>query len=317
MTLTPRPWASDEGRVVETASLNRPTASTSTGHLFNRMYPLSSDSQAKSPIPASRPIRSSPLAGPALSASRFLRNAACSSTPDLSQQEEKPSKSYAFGLFQRSASSSGHRPREEDGRCTSPDAAGKRKRLKLRKHRPDRPVSSPPLSNPAGTPPRRLAASPSRPPIANAPKSTRRHSSAPFQSSGMPTLGTHFRVPAVAAQRAEDTWLTSSPWGEIPRFNRLGLRSPNVVLPLSAKEYHRRQSLSPAKLSAPQARRPIPINLDPSHRRSRSFSDVYQVPPPPSLLRQASEPVVDASSGSHSKESWEESYESFPSLTST
>ncbi|KAJ6617119.1 hypothetical protein B0H10DRAFT_2218920 [Mycena sp. CBHHK59/15] len=80
-----------------------------------------------------------------------------------------------------------------------------------------------------------LAAFPAPPP--NFPRALSRDS--------LPALSRSSPPPSISGV-ADGSWLPSPPFGETPRFSRLSLAAPNVVLPMSAREHRQRCGATPA-----------------------------------------------------------------------
>ncbi|KAG6849115.1 hypothetical protein H0H93_011176, partial [Arthromyces matolae] len=74
----------------------------------------------------------------------------------------------------------------------------------------------------------------------------------PSTSKTAPSTSAHngrrASLPAKKYESGFDNWMAANTYASTPRFTRLGLHSPNIVLPISAREY-RRQAANKAKLN--------------------------------------------------------------------
>ncbi|EAU80505.1 hypothetical protein CC1G_11860 [Coprinopsis cinerea okayama7 len=259
-----------------------------------------------------RPLRSSPLAGPALSHddSRQLRSHLnSSSTPNLADLP-KPDGGH---LPPRSKSSQAcnnlaphwtpvledrHSHYSTSSTSTSSEVSKPgRKVFKLRKPHPSaRTTAIPPPHRsdtflPFPQQQRQQRSAPCTP--------TRRARSlhGPSQETSTPPLLT--RCPEVL--RSDESWMTFSPTAEIPRFSRLGIKASHVVMPLSAKEFHRRRQ---RQMSAAQ---PLSTLASSSISTSTSASTSRLQPPPP-----PSGPPTEARTSSRSFTTAIDDYEEAP-----
>ncbi|KAJ7631379.1 hypothetical protein DFH06DRAFT_1439204 [Mycena polygramma] len=200
-----------------------------------------------------KPVRSSPLAGPAL-----LREGA-------PEGESLPSR-----LFRVSSTPKLHSLRRFDSTppplplpASPPALNGLSRRASL-----ERPpafynfspesatfaaqLPSPPLTPPSPSP-RRHARTRSRSSIvapmpvfcATSPPPSFPHAlTAPLspsrcRTSAVPLIRANPAIASDSWNDSEDNWLTSTPCSSTPRFSRLGMAAPNVVLPVPARAYQR------------------------------------------------------------------------------
>ncbi|KAJ3752484.1 hypothetical protein EV360DRAFT_75323 [Lentinula raphanica] len=189
----------------------------------NMSFPVSSPTRRLS---VHRPLRSSPLAGPALSSEglvipdedvqRRCKPSRISSSPEIPSVPSSSSLYPADSLL--SPSQPGIPPRPSLAQRNSSPNYQTIPAISLLKS-PSAPSLHIPSTSPSGTPSRspsrESVSSTSSPPIPNAPRS----------------------APAVPGD-----WLISNTYGEIPRFSRVNMGS-KVIMPVSAKEY-RRKSIS-------------------------------------------------------------------------
>ncbi|KAJ7464542.1 hypothetical protein FB451DRAFT_1403209 [Mycena latifolia] len=240
-----------------------------------------------------KPLRSSPLAGPAMSsdgtseedapAARPARTFSTPDLPSLSRLSPAPAKSPAPAPAPPAPSTPAALapPRTVSKRASLMEMV--KRPLALRSPPPPIPLPAPPSSaSAAGASPSSVIYTPLPPP----PLSPRHHSrtrprsrgsiSTPASMTNMPAsmslndLSASFPLPPPSFPRAltapstsrrsatlplpparaatpvygaphdsGDSWLTSLPFGDTPRFSRLALAAPNVVLPVSARAARR------------------------------------------------------------------------------
>uniref|UniRef100_A0A0W0ETM5 Uncharacterized protein n=1 Tax=Moniliophthora roreri TaxID=221103 RepID=A0A0W0ETM5_MONRR len=73
-------------------------------------------------------------------------------------------------------------------------------------------------------------------------------------------------------------WMTSNTFDEVPRFSRLSLSAPHIILPVSAKAHRRRKSLQPS--AAEQSSLPISLQvLLPINRKRISDATISTIRP--------------------------------------
>ncbi|KAJ7656459.1 hypothetical protein DFH06DRAFT_1411239 [Mycena polygramma] len=203
-----------------------------------------------------KPVRSSPLAGPALSREgapegEYLRSrlVRVSSTPNLHSLRPSdstppplplPASPPAFNGLSRRASlerpSSFYKipPRSATFHAQLPSPSLTPPSPSPRRHARTRSRSSIVAPMPvfcATSPP------PSFPRALTAPPSPSR-----CRTSTVPLIRANPAVTFDGWNDSEDNWLTSTPYSGTPRFSRLGMAAPNVVLPVPARAYQR-QSL--------------------------------------------------------------------------
>ncbi|KAJ3799122.1 hypothetical protein GGU11DRAFT_529946 [Lentinula aff. detonsa] len=179
-----------------------------------------------------RPLRSSPLAGPALSSEGLVipdeDNQRRCKPSRISSSPELPSVSSYSSIYAKDCLSSPHleiapRPRLNQRNSSPsylavPDTSLSKSPSASSLHIPLTSASSAPTSRSSPRPPSREGATPVSPATPTLPRS----------------------APAVSGE-----WLITNTFGEIPRFSRVNM-GPKVVMPVSAKEY-RRKSISSIK----------------------------------------------------------------------
>lgn len=220
--------------------------------------------------PGRRPIRSSPLAGPALSGdwlSSALEKEECrpskvSSTPDLtalvssSTAARRPRTSQGLPSLSRPSSSAAART----SLSASPSARSFRA-LEMSKRADHSSVDlppAPPASIPAWVRPKSPPANPSA--LAS------RKSRSPLPET---EIDAHHRTHA--SHDASESWLTTNTYSTTPRFSRLGLASSNVVMPISAREHSRlSRPSSMASIASHVSATRKPGSMSGGHSRSSS-----------------------------------------------
>ncbi|KAK7062793.1 hypothetical protein VNI00_000283 [Paramarasmius palmivorus] len=172
---------------------------------------------------ASRPLRSSPLAGPSISSEGAIQEGSerprplrISSTPNLRSSV---------------SNSSDIPPLFANSKVQSQELAMKAKP----KPKPPRKQSAPPAFIPVAMP--SSVNPPTRPPRSKFRDSTRTIV-IPSPAADPPQFSRPRHRPSKSVPSVN--WLTSNTFDEVPRFTRLGLSAPHVVLPMSAKKAHKR-----------------------------------------------------------------------------
>ncbi|KAJ7509754.1 hypothetical protein B0H11DRAFT_2184275 [Mycena galericulata] len=258
-----------------------------------------------------KPLRSSPLAGPALSSEieeePTIRPPRVSSTPDLhsrARSDPPPPPPPIPALDSPSPLS--------EGLCRQESLIEMDKRLPVLKTPP--PPMPLPLPFPSAKPSNgiKMIHTPLPPPPPSPPHHTRARSRGSMSASiSMTDPSTSFPLPPPSFPRAltapsigrrsstlwlsrtaygtpfpskgapptdeEENWLTATPFGTTPRFSRLSLASPNVVLPVSARHSRqqsmrgaggKRVSLVPASVAVMPPRRSSLIQANASYSMS-------------------------------------------------
>ncbi|KAG5350935.1 hypothetical protein C0989_008621 [Termitomyces sp. Mn162] len=114
-------------------------------------------------------------------------------------------------------------------------------------------------------------------------------------------------TPALSPKKLQggfDTWMVTNPYAETPRFSRLGITAPNVILPTSAREYKRVAAMKKAKLSPGRdlpLRRMRSLESSTTTETTRSSSETLPVSPsstrPCSISLSDAETVLDGEEG--------------------
>ncbi|KAG6827773.1 hypothetical protein H0H92_010533 [Tricholoma furcatifolium] len=230
--------------------------------LYNPLTPRTDNKRLSSAD--RRPLRSSPLAGPAVSPA--------SGTPAaLVQSEEALTLNVPFNplppariIPERRRASESHVVRFATFRLDKPSSS---KTDKNTSSAPRQHVSafrtSPPSSYPKEKLPHSLQFTDSP---SNSPNVLRRHSrssSQPNASSNLPSLPgiSHSRSTSTSTkstsqdpspslknpQSGFEHWMAANTYATIPRFSRLNINASNVVLPISAREYREMSTVKKAK----------------------------------------------------------------------
>ncbi|KAJ7160933.1 hypothetical protein C8R46DRAFT_1284697 [Mycena filopes] len=287
-----------------------------------RTDPQSVPNRRHSLVLTRKPLRSSPLAGPALSTSQAtpddergaIRRVRRSSTPNLrslARSDTPPPipplpTSPAVKRLSRRASFVELVKRPLGYKRTPPplpplpplsaSVAGS-----SIAHTPPSPPPSSPRRRSHARSPSSMTASMSSPDVSTlsiTPPNFPRALTAPSPSrrtSTIPLPSTHTRDPTVpiygvTASRSgllsDETWLAAMPYDSIPRFTRRSLTSSNVVLPVSARDA-RRKSLRGAGGNRISLAYPSPTPATPPRCSSLEYADPASCRPP-SLLRSRS-----------------------------
>ncbi|KAJ7181001.1 hypothetical protein C8R46DRAFT_596510 [Mycena filopes] len=292
-------------------------SSLSSAHEFG--YEYSGAHTDSSVLNTRKPLRSSPLAGPALSSSEgapdderaAIRRVRRLSTPNLrplaradtpppipplltSPAVKRPSKRVSFiELVKRPL---GHKPQPPPLPLPSPLS------ISIARSSINHTPPSPPLPSPRrrshARSPSSMAASMSSPDLSifsiSPPNFPRALTAPPSRrTSTIPLPSAHTRDPSVpvygvTASRSgllsDDTWLAAMPYDSIPRFSRHSLTASNVVFPVSASDA-RRKSFRGEGGQRISLAYPAPMPVTPP--RCSSLADPTSCRPP-SLLRSRS-----------------------------
>jgi hypothetical protein len=217
------------------------------------------ESRRLSASSARKPVRSSPLAGPALSSGPNQLRRSSSSTPDFAAPHGPPGPRHASRAKSLHTINFNNQAHHEHARTHS-SSSQEGSRQKLTK-RPQLKVRTSTITPP--TPPYNHAHSASTPNISI------------NQPSPLSRINTTDSSPS-----DDKSWLTFSPFAETPRFTRLALSGQNVVMPLSAKEYQRKrrytQTSTPNSPASSTRTLPPAAPANPNWRRSRSFTQIDQ-----------------------------------------
>ncbi|KAH7929294.1 hypothetical protein BV22DRAFT_142263 [Leucogyrophana mollusca] len=234
----------------------RPSASTvaragsasASGSSAPSAYPSPAQSYPVSypqPGRTARPLRSSPLAGPALSSNPSILDAGTSRS-DISARSPSrtPPSSVLSHSGSASASTSSFSSHAHPRPPSAPSAASRPSKsasaiptLALFRRQPkDALLPPPPTHARSASLPSHSASLPSRSlqsPAASAIPKTYSPATSPLP-------------PPSTSRDPKDNWMSSSPFGPAttPRFSRVALASPTVVMPLSAREYRRQKRAS-------------------------------------------------------------------------